>query len=73
MIATIKDMAMEPNQESAGKTAQYLEACHSLFEKGLLSRSRINSSSSQVLTHIKTGMKFFEEWAYNHNNQGKVQ
>ena len=62
MIAAIEDLSKEPNQLSAKPVANFLEACHLIFEKGILSKRRVNSLNSPVLDSIKKGMSFFEKW-----------
>jgi len=51
---------LDLNGAAAANTAKYLDACNLLFERGILSRRRINGIDSQVLTNIRNGMKFFE-------------
>lgn len=70
MIATIKDIGDEPDEEASMKTALYLDACNLLFEQGLLSRRRINNELSPVLANIKKGMAFFEDWCVSHEETG---
>ena len=70
MIATIQDLAREPNQEASEQTVAYLDACNLLFEQGLLSRRRINNRDSPVLANITRGMSFIEEWAAAHDDTG---
>ena len=70
MIAAVKDLAGEPNQEASIKTAAFLDACNLLFEQGLLSRRRVNSKDSSVLKNIKRGLSFFEEWCASHEETG---
>lgn len=70
MIAAIQDLSKEPNQKSAKPVADFLEACHLIFEKGLLSKRRVNSLNSPVLHNIKKGMAFFEKWCCKHEETG---
>ena len=44
------------------KTLAYLEACHLLFEQGLLSHERIRSLDSLVLKNISKGYEYFCGW-----------
>ena len=73
MIAAIKDLANEPNEDASacGKIAEYLEACNLIFEQGLLSRRRINDEKSPVLANVRKGMEFFENWCASHEGTGK--
>ena len=66
MITAIKDM----QGAAAAKVSEFLEACNLLFERGLLSRQRVNSNSSQVLNNIRNGLKFFEMWCHLHSQTG---
>lgn len=52
------------------ETARYLQACHLIFEKGILSHVFIRSNESAVFKNIQQGWKYFEEWAEEHNNTG---
>jgi len=70
MIAAIQELAKEPNQESAKSVADFLEACNLIFEKGLLSKRRINSMNSPAIQNIKKGMAFFEKWCHSHEQTG---
>ena len=72
MIAAVKDLSEEPNQESAQPVASYLQACNLLFENGLLSRHRINSLNSSAIQNIKKGMDFFEKWCRSHEETGMI-
>lgn len=54
-----------PQQSDTGttqKTLAYLEACSKIFEKGLLSHSRITDMDSKVLQSINEGYTFFTSW-----------
>lgn len=51
-------------------TLKYLEACHLLFEKGLLSHNKVSSQERQVLLNIKTGYNFFSTWLDQVYNKG---
>ena len=65
MIAAIKEL-VDKKGALIGKsdliTAEYLEACHLIFEKGILSHEMISSSDSQCLTNISEGMNWFFRW-----------
>ena len=72
MIAAVKDLSEEPNQDSAKLVASYLEAYNLIFENGLLSRCRINSLNSPAIQNIKKGMDFFEKWCRSHEETGII-
>ena len=77
MIAALEEYA---NLSSEGpektdvvkETARYLQACHHIFEKGILSHVFIRSNESAVFKNIQQGWKYFEEWAEEHNNTGML-
>ena len=72
MIATVKDLASSDSDvEASTNTGEYLEACNLLFEQGMLGHRRINSKNSPVLTNVRKGMAFFEQWCANHEETGK--
>ena len=64
MIAAIREMAEKNNwmRESHSLTAEYLQACNFIFENGILSHEKINSTRSIVLMNIEKGMKWFLKW-----------
>jgi len=66
MIAAVQ----EPNQKSAKPIADFLEACHLIIEKGLLSKCRVDSLNSPVLHNAKKGMALFEKWCHKHEETG---
>lgn len=70
MIAAIRELAKEPNQESAKPVADFLDACNLIFEKGLLSKRRINNMNSPAIQNVKKGMAFFEKWCQSHEETG---
>ena len=52
-------------------TANYLQACHLIFEKGILSHLTITERYQQVLENIKKGFSFFTDWSLSHQRTGK--
>jgi len=50
------------NAATTSETLLYLEACHLLFEQGLLSHDRIRSMDSDVLKNIDKGYSYFTAW-----------
>ena len=71
MIAAVKDLASTASDVGPNQNAvDFLEACNLLFEQGMLSRRRINNKNSPVLTNIKKGMAFFEQWCRDHEDTG---
>jgi hypothetical protein len=76
MIAALRKLAQEEiDQETKclfENTANYLEACHFIFEKGSLSHKLVKTHDSIVVENIKKGFTFFKEWCYNHQQIGKL-
>ena len=71
MIAAVKDLASSASDVGPNQNAvDFLEACNLLFEQGMLSRRRVNNKNSPVLTNIKKGMAFFEQWCRDHEDTG---
>ena len=72
MLAALRTLAeCEPSSQALlEKTAQYLEACHLIFERGILSHKLVKSSDCQLIANIKEGFQFFQEWCYEHENKG---
>ena len=71
MIAAVKDLASSASDVGPNQNAvDFLEACNPLFEQGMLSRCRVNNKNSPVLTNIKKGMAFFEQWCRDHEDTG---
>ena len=52
-------------------TSNFLEACHLIFEKGILSHMRISPKCQRVLENIKEGFSFFKDWFICHQNTGE--
>ena len=63
MIAAIHEMV---DKNACGEcdviTAEFLQACHFIFERGILSHEIISSSTSPCLASISEGMKWFFKW-----------
>eukprot|EP00733_Pompholyxophrys_punicea_P001526 Pompholyxophrys_punicea_v1_NODE_795_length_1280_cov_4.899756.p1 type:complete len:237 gc:universal NODE_795_length_1280_cov_4.899756:399-1109(+) len=53
------------------KTIQFLEACENIFEQGILSHAHVNSMDHAVVKNIRSGMKFFSNWANSLTAEGK--
>ena len=75
MIAALEEHASLSSEgpektDVVKETARYLQACHLIFEKGILSHVFIRSNESAVLKNIQQGWRYFEEWAEEHNNTG---
>ena len=67
MIAAIHEMVDKKDELTAGgksdlMTVEFLQACHFIFERGILSHEIISSSSSPCLANISEGMKWFFKW-----------
>lgn len=59
-----------PDAVNVMQTAQYLEACNLLFERGILSRKMIRGMDSQVICNIKKGFQYFVDWYEIHQRTG---
>lgn len=72
MIAALEEHVNEdPNKSAIVKeTARYLQACHLIFEKGILSHVFARSTESAVFKNMQEGWRYFVEWAEEHNNTG---
>lgn len=75
MIAALEEYASLSSEgpeksDVVKETARYLQACHLIFEKGILSHVFIRSNESAVFKNIQQGWRYFEEWADEHNNTG---
>lgn len=51
-----------PDAASVNLTADYLDACNLIFERGILSRRMVQGVNSPVLENIKDGFQFFINW-----------
>jgi len=51
-----------PDAAMVMKTAEYLQACHLIFKRGILSMKIIRSKESPVICNIKRGFQFFANW-----------
>ena len=63
MIAAIHEM-VDKNAYAKNNmiTAEFLQACNFIFERGILSHEMITSSTSPCLVNISEGMKWFFMW-----------
>ena len=55
---------------SAQLTLEFLEACNKIFEQGLLSHTKVNSTDCQVIRNIQEGYGFFTKWLNQIYEQG---
>jgi hypothetical protein len=61
-IAALQTKAREDNDLGIGMSAEYLQACGKIFERGFLSRYCASQNNRTVLTIIQEGMDFFFDW-----------
>lgn len=70
MISTLQEHARTAPQpadaELVEMTVNYMQACHLIFEKGILSHLTITLRYQQVLENIKKGFLFFTDWSLSH-------
>ena len=75
MITALQEHARKAPQPADAAlvemTANYLQACHLIFEKGILSHLTIAERYQQVLENIKKGFSFFTDWSLSHQRTGK--
>lgn len=62
MIAAIQEMVEKRQSSTDTLTAEYLKACSNIFENGILSHEKIESTSSTPLRNMAEGMKWFYQW-----------
>ena len=70
MISALQEHARKVPQPADAAlvemTVNYLQACHLIFEKGILSHLTITQRYQQVLENIKKGFSFFTDWSLSH-------
>ena len=65
MIAAIREIADKKDEYTAKPdiiTAEYLQACNFIIERGILSHNIVSSSVSPCLSNISEGIKWFVKW-----------
>ena len=75
MIAALREHAsltspVPQDAQRIMKVVEYLEACHRIFEKGILSHSHIHDIRSRAICNIQEGFKYFREWSESHDATG---
>ncbi|XP_065067938.1 uncharacterized protein LOC135693396 [Rhopilema esculentum] len=72
--ANPQDVAEKPKDfEATVLVRNYLLACNKIFERGVLSNSKITSSDLTIVNNIEDGYQFFEEWWEKLNAGGDFQ
>lgn len=75
MISALQERArIDPPPGDASEiemTGNYLEACHLIFEKGILSHMTVTPRYQRVVQNIEKGFQFFKEWHTCHQNTGE--
>ena len=75
MISALQEHPRKPplpvDAPKVEMTCNYLEACHLVFEKEILSHMTISPKYQRVLENIKEGFCFFKDWSTCHQNTGK--
>ena len=77
MIAALEEhasLSAEDQSETAvaTETARYLQACHLVFEKGILSHAFLRSNESAVVQNIQQGWQYLVQWAEEHYSTGML-
>ena len=65
MISAIREHAQRvdtTSQQTSFATADYLEACHYLFEEGILSHRLVTTRDDTVLKNMAKGFDYFQKW-----------
>ena len=62
MLSAIREISEKSNSESHAAAAEYLEACNKIFERGILSHSKITDLQSPALMNIQSGFSYFQQW-----------
>ena len=64
MISAIHELAEKETYigDHHKRVAEYLEACHKLFEEGILSHRTVSSTDQQLLVNMDKGFQFFQQW-----------
>lgn len=67
MLCAIQELAESGDAQQKEHLAvlEYLKACNSIFETGILSQTPIKCSSSPVLKNMEVGYKYFSDWKDN--------
>ena len=61
-----------PDRPSVQQTLAYLQACNSIFERGIIGKQAyVRSMTSPVIKNIDSGFKFFSTWADSLLCQGR--
>ena len=72
--ANPNDVADKPKDfEATILVRNYLLACNNIFERGLLSNTKITSSDLTTLHNIEAGYQYFEDWWERLNASGDFQ
>ena len=75
MISALQEHAMKlplpADTSMVEMTSNYLEACHLIFEKGILSHMTISPKHQRVLENIEKGFSFFKDWFTCHQGTGE--
>ena len=74
MISALESHAesnpLPPDASSVKATAQYLQSCNLIFERGILSKKMIKAMNSPVIENIKDGFQYFVDWCEKHDAKG---
>ena len=65
MLSAIREISEKHNSESHAAAAEYLEACNKIFERGVLSHSKIAHLQSPALMNMHSGFSYFQQWHHH--------
>ena len=70
MYKYVHENPVPEDHASAKLTLEFLEACNKIFEQGLLSHDKVDTTDCRVLKNIQKGYEFFTKWLDNIYAQG---
>ena len=62
MLSAISEISEKCNCQSHAAAVEYLEACNKIFERGILSHSKIAHVQSPALMNMHSGFSYFQQW-----------
>ena len=65
MLSAIREISEKPAGDSHAATAEYLEACNKIFERGILSHKKITHLQSPPLMNMHAGFSYFQHWHHH--------
>ena len=69
MLLAIREISEKHNCESHAAAVEYLEACNRIFERGILSPSKISHLQSPALMNTHSGFSYFQHAQWHRHLQ----